>query len=75
MFCLEGGEPVLPMPPFCSEFMFRLAKALVKPLLTGPLGALVGGVPRICAAPGRWSVKAGDNEPGCGEGGREVASR
>jgi hypothetical protein len=53
MFCLEGGEPALPMPPFCSEFMFRLAKALVRPLLTGPLGALVGGVPRMCAAPGR----------------------
>ena len=62
------------MPPFCSEFMFRLAKALVRPPLIGPLGALVGGV-LMCAAPGRWRVKAGDMAPGCGEGGREVASR
>ena len=52
MFCLAGGEPLLPMPPFCSEPMFRLAKALVRPLVIGPLGALVGGV-RMCAAPGR----------------------
>ena len=63
MFCLEGGEPALPMPPFCSEFMFRLAKALLRPLLKLPLGALVGGV-RMCAAPGRWIVKAGDKAPG-----------
>jgi hypothetical protein len=43
------------MPPFCSEFMFRLAKALVMPLLRALLGALVGMF-LICAAPGRWIV-------------------
>ena len=61
--CLAGGEPLLPMPPFCSAPIFRLAKALVRPLVIGPLGALVGGV-LMWAAPGLWRVNAGDMAPG-----------
>ena len=54
---------MLPMPPFCSEVIFKLAKALDKPLLLIPFGALVGG-PRMCAAPGRWIWKPGVRAPG-----------